>query len=142
MKPSEQIAQLEKEKAALQEQVNGLLRRVNELEQARPKGKSRQQAEEGLKMLQAGPVSLAQFAALNSKYPSDVPYAIRNLLKIDVKTVRTASGSVYMLAVHHQKYVEGLAKEKAAKEASEKEAKEEIPQTQAASTSTGAAVAA
>jgi len=59
MKPAEQIQRLEKEKAALQEQVNGLLKRVNELEAQKPKSKSRQQAEEGLKMLQAGPVSLA-----------------------------------------------------------------------------------
>src|SRR5882762_10619419 len=94
MKPAEQIQRLEKEKAALQEQVNGLLKRVNELEAAKPKSKSRTQAEEGLKMLQAGPVSVAQFATLNNKYPSDVPYAIRNLIKIDVKTVRTSSGSV------------------------------------------------
>jgi len=59
---------------------------------------------------------------LNSKYPSDVPYAIQNLLKIDVKTVRTAAGSVYMLAEHHQKYVAGLAAEKAQREAAAKDA--------------------
>jgi hypothetical protein len=86
---------------------------------------------------------LAQFATLNSKYPSDVPYAIRNLLKIDVKTVRTASGSVYMLTEHHQKYVEGLAKEKAAREASAKEAKEEVsPTPTQASPATGTEAAA
>jgi hypothetical protein len=51
MKPQEQIAQLEKEKAALEEQVAGLKKRVVELEAARPKSKSRQQADAGLEML-------------------------------------------------------------------------------------------
>ena len=60
MKPQEQIAQLEKEKAALEEQVSGLKKRVAELEAARPKSKSRQQADAGLEMLKKGPVALAQ----------------------------------------------------------------------------------
>lgn len=47
MKPQEQIAQLEKEKAALEEQVSGLKKRVAELEAAGPKSKSRQQADAG-----------------------------------------------------------------------------------------------
>ncbi|HWX94635.1 MAG TPA: hypothetical protein VNY29_18550 [Terriglobales bacterium] len=40
---------------------------------------------------------MAQFKTLNDKYPNDVAYYIRTILKIDVKTVRTAAGSVYML---------------------------------------------
>jgi hypothetical protein len=51
MKPAEEIAQFEKEKAELQERVNGLTKRVKELEAAKPKSKSRQQAEQGLEML-------------------------------------------------------------------------------------------
>jgi hypothetical protein len=39
-------------------------------------------------MLKAGPVTKEQFAKLNSKYPSDVVYYIKTMLKIDVKTVR------------------------------------------------------
>jgi hypothetical protein len=130
MKPQEQIAQLEKEKAALEEQVTGLKKRVAELEATKPKSKSRQQAEEGLKMLQEGPVALAQFAGLNPKYPADVPYNVRNLLKIDVKTVRTAGGTLYMLPEHFVTYQAGLAREKeAGKEAKEEIQAASIPQT-------------
>jgi len=56
MKPEEKTAQVEKEKAALEAQLAGLQKRVAELEASKPKSRSRQQAEEGLKMLQAGPV--------------------------------------------------------------------------------------
>jgi hypothetical protein len=122
MKPQEQIAQLEREKAALEEQVSGLKKRVAELETARPKSKSRQQADAGLEMLKKGPVALAQFASLNPKYPADIPYNVRNLLKIDVKTVRTAGGTLYMLPEHFAIHQAGLEKDKAAA----KEAKEEI----------------
>lgn len=122
MKPSEHIAQLEKEKAELLEKVEGLKKRVAELEAAKPKSKSRAQADEGLKMLQEGPVALAQFATLNQKYPADVPYNVRTLLKVDVKTVRTAAGTLYMLPEHFETYQAGLAKDKEAG----KEAKEEI----------------
>ena len=97
MKPQEVIAQLEREKAALQEQVDGLKKRVAELEAAKPKSRSREQAEQGLEMLKKGPVAMAQFATLNPKYPGDVAYYIRNVMKIDVKTVRTAGGTLYML---------------------------------------------
>ena len=140
MKPSERkIAELETENGQLKEQVEGLKRRVVELESARPKSKSRQQADEGLKMLREGPVALAQFARLNEKYPADVPYNVRNLLKIDVKTVRTAGGSLYMLPEHHAVYMEGLKKD----EAAASEAKEEVLQAQtippAASPGPGAA---
>ena len=76
-------------------------------------------------MLQAGPCSVDDFKKLNSKYPSDVPYYIRTLMKVDVKTVRTAKGSVYMLAEHYATYLEGLKKEKEKQQAkaSAKEAK-------------------
>lgn len=145
MKPSEQIQQLEKEKAALQEQVNGLLKRIQELEAAKPKSKSRAQAEEGLKMLLEGPVSLAQFTTLNPKYPGDVAYYIRNILKVDLKTIRTTGGTLYMLPDQHASYLESQARQKAQEKASKEEAKEEIqaapipqsPQTAAA----GAALA-
>src|SRR5258705_11383742 len=118
MKPQDEIAVLRKENAELIERNKGLLQRVEELKAQKPKSKSRQQAEAGLEMLQKGPVSLAQFTTLNSKYPGDVAYYIRNLLKIDVKTVRTAAGSLYMLKEHFDVYQAGLKKEKeAAKEA-------------------------
>ena len=132
MKPAEQIAQLEKENSQLKEQVDGLRKRLAELEIAKPKSKSRQQAEQGLEMLKAGPVTKEQFAKLNSKYPSDIPYYIKTILKIDVKTVRTASGSVYMLPEQFQKYQEGLAAEKAKQEAAKASAaKESLPQAPA-----------
>jgi len=141
MKPQEEIAELKKQVTTLEEQNKGLVKRITELEAAKPKSKSRQQAEEGLKMLQAGPVALAQFASLNPKYPADVPYNVRNLLKIDVKTVRTSGGSLYMLPEHFVTYQAGLAREKEAG----KEAKEEIQATpipQVAQTGTaGAALA-
>ena len=135
MKPQEVIAQLEKEKAALEEQVAGLKKRVAELEAVKPKSRSREQAEQGLEMLRKGPVGLAQFATLNPKYPADVPYNIRNLLKVDVKTVRTATGTLYMMPEHYATYQAGLQKEKEQKKASESEAKEAI---QAAAVTNGA----
>ena len=139
MKPSERIAQLEKEIEQLTEQNKGLVKRVQELEAAKPKSKSRAQADEGLKMLQEGPVALAQFATLNAKYPADVPYNVRTLLKVDVKTVRTAAGTLYMLPEHFATYQAGLAKDKEAG----KEAKEEIQAaTVAQSAQAGAATGA
>ena len=132
MKPAEQIAQLEKENSQLKAEVDSLKKRLAELEAAKPKSKSRQQAEQGLELLKAGPVTKEQFAKLNPKYPSDIPYYIKNILKIDVKTVRTASGSVYMLPDQFQKYQEGLASEKAREAAAKAEAaKESLPQAPA-----------
>ena len=134
MKEKERIAQLEKENAAKDEQIQGLLKKLKELETlglARGKSKSRTQAEEGLKMLQEGPVTAAQFKTLNDKYPGDVAYYIRTILKVDIKTVRTATGTVYMTPEHFATYQDGLAKQKAADKATKEELKEEIPQTQA-----------
>jgi hypothetical protein len=86
-------------------------------------------------MLKAGPVTKEQFAKLNPKYPSDVVYYIKTMLKIDVKTVRTANGSVYMLSDQFLKYQEGLAAEKATQDAAKAEvkaeAKESLPQATA-----------
>lgn len=138
MKPQEQITQLEKENSQLKEQVNGLTKRVKELEAAKPKSKSRQQAEQGLEMLKVGPVTKEQFAKLNPKYPSDVAYYIKNILKIDLKTVRTENGTVYMTPEHHAVYLERLKKEAeqkkeadAAKAEVKAEAKESPRQTPA-----------
>jgi hypothetical protein len=142
MKPQDVIAQLEKEKAALEEQVSGLKKRVTELEAAKPKSKSREQAEKGLEMLKQGPVALAQFATLNPKYPGDVAYYIRNMMKIDVKTARTAGGTLYMLPEQFAVYQDGLKKEKEQKKASEAEAKETIQQAQIAPSPTAGAVVA
>jgi hypothetical protein len=126
MKPAEQIAQLEKEKAELQERVNGLTKRVKELEADKPKSKSRQQAEQGLEMLKVGPVTKEQFAKLNPKYPSDVAYYIKNMLKIDLKTVRTENGTVYMTPEHHAVYLERLKKEAEQKKAAADAAKADV----------------
>ena len=128
MKPSEEIAQLKKELAQKDEQIQGLLNKLKEQDErgiSKP-SKSRLQAEAALALLQKGPVTVEQLKALNSKYPSDAVYYVRTVLKQDVKTVRTAAGSVYMLPQHHQVYMDGLAKEKAAREVAAKEAKEEV----------------
>jgi hypothetical protein len=130
--------QLERENILLKEQVAGLTKRVKELEAAKPASKSRQQAEATLKMLEQGPVTQTQLKSLNDKYPYDCVYYVRNLLKIDVKRVKTAAGTTYMLAPMYETFMEQQKKEKAAAEASKQEAKEEIPQAQAASHSTGA----
>lgn len=133
-KQNEKVNELEKENAQLKEQIAGLTKRVEELAQKTPKpSKSRTQAEEGLKMLQQGPCTVAQFKTLNEKYPSDVPYYIRTLLKIDVKTVRLGEGkgSAYMLPEHYVAYQEGLAKQKAAEKTAGAEAKEEIQKAEA-----------
>ena len=82
--------------------------------------------------MKKGPVGIAQFATLNAKYPGDVAYYIRNMMKIDVKTVRTAGGTLYMLPEQFATYQAGLVKEKEQKKASEAEAKEAIQQTQIA----------
>jgi hypothetical protein len=142
MKPQEQIAQLEKEKAALEQQVIGLKRRVEELESAKPKSKSRQQAEQGLEMLKEGPVPMARFATLNQKYPGDVAYYIRNIFKQQVHTVRTKSGSVYMLPEHFAVYQAGLEKEKQQEKAAAEEAKEEVSPAPKASSGSQASAAA
>lgn len=141
MKPQEEVAELKKQINTLEEQNKGLVKRIAELEAAKPKSRSRQQAEEGLKMLQEGPVALAQFARLNEKYPADVPYNVRTLLKLDVKTVRTSGGTLYMLPEHFMTYQAGLAKEKeAGKEAKEEIQAASIPQTAQAGTAGAALV--
>jgi hypothetical protein len=99
-----EIDALRKENAVLKDQVQELLKKVAELEATKKPSKSRQDAEAGLKMLEAGPVSTKQLSTLNEKYPSDVIYNVRNLLKVDVKLVRTASGSRYMLQADWEKY--------------------------------------
>ena len=90
--------ELEKENAKLREQVEGLKKRVAELEAQKAPSKSRQQAEEGLQMLQEGPVSKEQLAKLNPKYPSDVVYYIKNILKQPVVRYKGA----YMLPQHYE----------------------------------------
>jgi hypothetical protein len=124
---------LKKEIETLTEQNKGLVKRIAELEASKPKSKSRQQAEEGLKMLAQGPVALAQFATLNPKYPGDVCYFIRTVLKQPVHTVRTKSGSVYMLPEHFAIYQAGQDKQKAQEKAAAAEAKEEIQTPKASS---------
>ena len=142
MKPQEQIAQLEKEKAALEQQVIGLKRRVEELESSKPKSKSRDQAEKGLEMLKEGPVPMARFAALNPKYPGDVAYYIRTIFKQPVHTVRGKGGSIYMLPEHFQTYQAGLEKEKQQEKAAAAEAKEEVSPAPKASSGSQASAAA
>ena len=132
MKPQEQIAQLEKENSLLKEQVNGLTKRIKELEATKAPSKSKQQALQALEMLKAGPVTQAQLKGLNPKYPSDPIYYVRTQLKVNVHTVRTAAGTVYMTDEVFKTYSEGLAKEKAAAEAAKAAAaKEAVPQTPA-----------
>ena len=59
--------------------------------------KSRIQAEKALELLRQGPVTTAQLKAVNEKYPSDCIYFVRNVLKVRVKTNRTAEGTTYSL---------------------------------------------
>jgi len=130
MKPHEEIAQLKKELAQKEEQIQGLLNKLKEQEErgiGKAKSKTRLQAEAAFELLKQGPVTVGQLKPLNDKYPSDCIFYVRNILKVDVKTVRTAAGSVYMLPQHFVTYQEGQAKERAAKEAAEQEAKEAIP---------------
>jgi len=66
------------------------------------------------------------------KQATPVVYYIKTMLKIDVKTVRTANGSVYMLPEQFQKYQEGLAAETAKQEAAKTAAaKESLPEASA-----------
>ena len=55
MKPQKEVAELKKQVNTVEEQNKGLVKRIAELEAAKPKSKSRQQAEESLKMLKEGP---------------------------------------------------------------------------------------
>ncbi|MGC2194011.1 MAG: hypothetical protein WA628_05000 [Terriglobales bacterium] len=41
---------------------------------------------------------------MNPKYPSDVAYYIKNMLKIDLKTVGTANGTLHMTPERHAVY--------------------------------------
>ena len=90
---------------------------------------SRLQAEAALALLKQGPVTKAQLVELNAKYPSDPIYYVRTLLHLDVKSVKTKDGSVYMLPQHYAVYIEGLKQEEEARKAAEasKEAPYPIP---------------
>ncbi len=125
MKPSDKEQQLQRENTQLKEQVEGLKKRLEELEGQKKPSKTRQQAEKALEMLKAGPVSVEQLKTLNEKYPTDPIYYVRTALKVDVKTVRTAAGSVYMLPDQHAIYLEGQKKEKEAAEQAQAASKEE-----------------
>lgn len=105
--------ELEKENQRLRDQLAGLERRVKELEGQKAPSKSHQQAEAVAELLKAGPVSKDQLVKINPKYPSDAVYYCRQLLKIDVKTVRTSAGVVYMTADQHRVWQEGQEREKA-----------------------------
>src|SRR6267143_4021014 len=133
MKPQERIAELEKENAQLKEQVAGMQKKLAEnaaLGIGRGKSKSKLMAEEALKLLQeagSNGVPLAEFAKLNPKYPSDVAFYLRSILKVDLKTVRKMEGGTrYMLPEHFATYEAAQKAAKVSKEASEEEAKEEI----------------
>ena len=125
---------LVKENQALKEQVASLTKRIQELEASRKPSKSRQDAEAGLKMLQEGPVTTKQLAQLNQKYPSDVIFNIRSLLKIAVHTIRGAEGTRYMLEKDFVTYqAEKLKKSESADEATEAIHQAEAPTAAAAS---------
>jgi hypothetical protein len=64
------------------------------------------------------------------------------LLKVDIRRVKTAAGTTYMLAPMYEVYMEGQRKEKLAKETSEKDAKEEVHQAPQATVSATAATGA
>jgi hypothetical protein len=121
-----EIDALRKENAVLKDQVSNLQKRIQELEASKKPSKSRQDAEAGLKMLQDGPVTTAQLATLNPKYPSDVIYNVRKLLGVAVHTVRTQSGTLYMTEQHFTTY----QAEKQQKSESVTEATEEVLQAQ------------
>jgi FtsZ-binding cell division protein ZapB len=133
MKPQEVIAQLEQENQQLKDQVSGLQKRLEELKEQKKQdkpSKSRLQAEAALALLKQGPVTKAQLVELNAKYPSDPIYYVRTLLHLDVKSVKTKDGSVYMLPEHHAVYVEGVRREEEAA-AALVAAKEAVPASQA-----------
>ncbi len=130
MKPQDEIAALKKENAELQAKIKDLESQKALGGFGKGKSKSRADAEAGLKMLEAGPVTSKQFAELNSKYPADIPYNIRTLLKIHVNTVRTSTGTVYML----DKDFEVHQAEKLKQSESEAEATEAIHQAQTPTT--------
>lgn len=135
MTPKEK--ELEKENQRLRDQIAGLERRVKELEGQKAPSKSHQQAEAVAALLKEGPVSKAQLAQINPRYPSDAVYYARTILKIDVKTVRTSAGVVYMTAGQHRVWQEGQEREKREKSAEQLAAqaaslpKEALPQAQA-----------
>ena len=136
MKPTERIAELEKENASLKEQVAGMQKKLAEnaaLGIGRGKSKSKLMAEEALKLLQeagSNGVPLAEFAKLNPKYPSDVAFYLRSILKVDLKTVRKMEGGTrYMLPEHFQAYQAGLAQDKAKQEAAKAEVKAEAKES-------------
>ena len=149
MKPTERIQELEKENAQLKEQIAGMQKRLQEAETlgtGKGKSKSREQAEEAVKLLEAAGVAgvpLAEFAKLNPKYPSDVAFYIRSILKLDLKTVRKMEGGTrYMLPEHFATYQAAQAKAKAEAKDAGSEAKEEIQAPTQAGATTGTEAAA
>jgi hypothetical protein len=138
----ERIAHLEKELQKVTEQRDGLAKRVAELEQQKPASKSRQMAMATLHLLEQGPVGVDQLAKINSKYPSDCVYHVRNILKQQVHLVRLPGGNQYMLPAFFEKHQAAKAAEKTAAS----EAKEEVRQAstipQSPATGANAAVAA
>ena len=131
MKPQEEIAALKKENAELKARIAEL-----ESKQSKP-SKSRLQAEATLELLKAGPVSSEQLSRLNEKYPSDCIYNVRNILKIDVKTVRGAGGTRYMLPADFERY----QAEKKQQSESVTEVTEEVLQAQTASSAAASVTA-
>ena len=119
-----EIDALRKENAVLKDQISSLQKRIQELEASKKPSKSRQDAEAGLKMLESGPVTTKQLAALNEKYPSDVIFNVRQLLKVAVHTVRGPQGTRYML----QKDFEAYQASKQQKSESAEEVSEAIHQ--------------
>lgn len=115
MKPQERIAQLEQELAAATNRIHELESKIA----SAPSPKVSRGMEQALAvqaLLENGPVTVAQLAELNPKYPTDVVYNARTLLKLDVVTVRKpGGGTFYMLRKQYEVWQEGLKKEASAK---------------------------
>src|SRR5579872_182270 len=107
--------ELEKENATLRAQVEGLTKRVKELEElraaARP-SKSREQAEKVKAILDRdGKITKDQLLKINPKYSSDPIYYYKNLLK----GVVVKGEGAYWTAAAWAKHEEEKAKAEAAK---------------------------
>lgn len=85
-------ANLEAEKAALAAQVAELQAQLAAAP-AKTEPKSHAQAKAALALLEAGPVTLAQLAEINPKYPNDPIYFVRTILKVTVNTHRVKGGA-------------------------------------------------
>jgi cell division septum initiation protein DivIVA len=79
------VLELEAENESLKSQLAAATTTATK---GRQPSKARKEAEATLELLRKGPVTIAQLAAINSRYPSDCIYNVRRLFNVVIKTTK------------------------------------------------------